>query len=135
MRLAFAVVPLLLVISSGCGPSAHELREKTLSVINVEADRWDGGKDFATTATDAYGKPLSCKVEKTTLSYVLEVRSAGPDGLPKNNDDVVITRSKQHGETTVTEEAARVVERLSESGAGGAVKGIKKELGFGGEKK
>ena len=109
---------------TGCGPSTSELREQTLSVLNTEADRWDGGKEFTTTAADAYGRQLSSTIDKTTLSYVLEVRSAGPDGRPKNTDDIVVTRSKRHGESSFTEEAAKAAEGV----AGGTIKGIKKGL-------
>src|SRR5688500_7831054 len=106
------VVILSFLALAGCGPSGKELRERTLSVLNTEADRWDGGKEFATTATDAYGRPLTSSVEKTTLSYVLEVRSSGPDGLPKNSDDIVVTRGKRHGETSITEEAEKAAESV-----------------------
>ena len=135
MRRTLAFLLLFPFIASGCGPSATELRERTLSVLNTEADRWDGGKDFATTATDAYGRPLSCMVTKTTLNYVLEIRSLGPDGLPKNSDDIVVTRSKPHNETSLTKEAAKATESIAEGGASGIVKGIKKGLGIGGDKK
>ena len=127
---SFAMLAVLAVV--GCGPSAHELREQTLSTLNTEADRWDGRKEFVTTATDAYGRPLSATVEKGTLSYTLELRSAGPDGLPKNSDDIVVTRSKQHGESSLTEEAAKAVEAVTEGAASGAIKGIKKGFGLGG---
>ncbi len=126
------LLPLLLL---GCGPSATELREATRSTLNVEADRWEGGKDFATTAADAYGRPLEAKVEKGTLNYTLEVRSHGPDGLPKNSDDVVVTRSKRHGETTIADEAAKGAETIAAGASSGVVKGIKKGLGFGGTTK
>lgn len=105
---------------AGCGPSAHELREQTLSTLNNEADRWPGGKDFTTTATDSYGRPITATVEKGTFHYTLEVRSSGPDGLAKNSDDIVVTRSKSHGEGAVT---------------GVVVDDIKKGLKIGGDKK
>jgi hypothetical protein len=123
------LVPLLFLAAAGCGPGA---RERTLSTLNTEADRWDGGKDFTTAAEDAYGRPLSARVEKGTLNYTLELRSFGPDGLPKNSDDVVVTRSKRHGETTVSEEAARGAEVIAAGASSGVVKGIKRGLGFGG---
>jgi hypothetical protein len=122
----------LATFATGCGPSANELRERTLSILNTEADQWDGGAKFATTATDAYGYPLTCSVKKTTLHYVLEIRSNGPDGLPKNSDDIVVTRYNQHGETSITNEAAKAVETLSSGASSGIIKGIKKELGVGG---
>lgn len=123
------LMPLLL---AGCGPSARELRESTRSTLNTEADRWTGGKDSATTTTDAYGRPLEAKVEKGTLNYTLEVRSSGPDGLPKNSDDIVVHRSKRHGETTLADEAAKGAETIAAGASSGVVKGIKKGLGIGG---
>jgi hypothetical protein len=130
------LVVLAVAVVAGCGPSAHELREQTLSILNTEADRWDGSKDFVTTATDAYGRPLTASVEKGTLNYTLEVRSAGPDGLPKNSDDIVVTRSKRHGESSLTGEASKAVEDIAGGAASGTIKGIKKGLGLkGGDKK
>jgi hypothetical protein len=87
------------LLLAGCGP---DRREQTISTLNLEADKWHGGKDFTTTAVDAYGRPITAQVEKGTFSYTLELRSSGPDGLPKNSDDIVVTRSKPHGEGTVT---------------------------------
>ena len=55
--------------------------------------------------------------------------------MPKNTDDIVVTRSKRHGETTATEEASKVVEGVTAGATSGVVKGIKKGLGFGGDKK
>jgi len=63
---SFGVLGMILI--AGCGPSAHELRERTLSVLNTEADHWDG-KDFATSATDAFGRSMSASIEKGILSY------------------------------------------------------------------
>ena len=128
MRYLFFVLACLALAAFGCGPSATELREKTLSVLNTEADRWDGGKTFTTAATDAYGQPLDCTVKKTTLNYVLELRSSGPDGLPKNSDDIVVTRSKRHNETSLTEEASKTVEGISKAATSGILKGVKKGL-------
>ena len=124
-----------MLAATGCGPSARELREQTLSVLNTEADGWNGGPEYATTATDAYGRPLSVAVEKTPLDYVLEVRSAGPDGLPKNSDDVVVTRRHRHTDWSLTKEAVKAAEEVSAGASSGAIKGIKKGLGLGGDKK
>ncbi|MEX2317508.1 MAG: hypothetical protein WD669_10185 [Pirellulales bacterium] len=129
MRLFLAATFLVI---TGCGPSAEE---RSLSVLNIEADKWQGGANFATTATDAFGNPVASSVEKGPLNYVLEVRSNGPDGLPKNSDDIVVNRRKRHGETTLTEEAKKSVEAVSSGAASGAVKGIKEGLGFGNKKK
>lgn len=132
MNRSFVPFVFLAVLAGGCGPSAAELRERTVSVLNTEADRWEGGEKFATTACDAYGRPLTWSIEKTTLDNVLEIRSPGPDGLPKNSDDVVVTRSKRHGKTSLREEAAKAIEDVSRGATSGIIKGIKKGLGAGG---
>jgi hypothetical protein len=131
----FSLIALVTILSAacGCGPSARELHERTLSTLNTEADRWDGGKTFDTTEMDAYGRPITATVEKTMLNYELELRSNGPDGLPKNSDDIVVHRSKRHGETTLTEEAAKATEALTGAAASGTIKGLRKGLGLGGE--
>jgi hypothetical protein len=129
VRISIACMVLLI---AGCGPSAEE---RTLSVLNTEADQWQGGRNFVTRASDAYGNVLSSHIEKGPLHHTLEVRSNGPDGLPKNSDDIVVTRRERHGESTITEEARKSVESVSSGAASGAVKGIKEGLGFGGKKK
>ena len=109
---------------AGCGLGCGDPdREKTLSVLNVEADRWDGGQAFVTNAADGYGRPVAAKVEKGVIYNTLELRSSGPDGLPKNTDDVVVTRSKKHGETTFAKEAAKAAEEVSAGAAKGAIQG------------
>lgn len=130
MRRSLVLLGFLGLFAMSCGPSASELREQTLSILNTEADRWKGGEKFATTANDAYGHSLTCTVKKTTLDYVLELRSDGADGLPKNSDDIVVTRSKRHGETSLTKEATKVVKSLSSGATSGTIKGIRKELGM-----
>lgn len=130
-----SVIPLAIVMLAGCGPSARELREQTISILNTQADRWEGGKEFAATAADSYGRPVVFTIEKSTLNYNLEVRSVGPDGLAKNSDDLVVHRSKRHGESSITEEATKATEAISGGAASGAVQGIKKGLGLGEKKK
>lgn len=115
----------------GCGPSEHERSEKTLSVLNTEADRWDGGKEFVTSAVDGYGQPISASVTKGLINNVLEVRSNGKDGLPKNTDDIEVTRSKRHGESVVSDQAVQDVGKVSGGISKGAVEGFKEGLGFG----
>jgi hypothetical protein len=133
LKRPIALLLLLAAFVGGCGPSATELRERTLSVLNTEADLWDGGEKFTTTAADAYGQPLACHVKKTTLDYVLELRSNGPDGLPKNSDDLVVTRSRRHGQTTFAKEAAKAMEGVSSGATSGIIKGVKKGMGIGGK--
>ena len=126
---------LAVVALAGCAPSERELRERTLSTLNVEADRWDGGKSFETTASDAFGRPLFSNVKKGMLNYDLEVRSSGPDGLPKNHDDIVVHRSKRHGESSITEEASKFAEGFASGTASGTIAGLKKGLGLGDSEK
>jgi hypothetical protein len=129
------MIALMLVV--GCGDSKR--KEQTLSVLNLEADRWEGGKEFATSAKDAYGRDLVASVSKGMLNYNLELRSAGPDGLFKNSDDIVVHRSERHGESTLTKEAAKsagtISESVGEGGATGVIKGIKKGIGLGEKEK
>jgi hypothetical protein len=114
-----------LALVAGCGSSARELREQTLSTLNTEADTWDGGPDFKTAASDAYGNPVVAKVSKGILDNALELRSHGPDGLPKNSDDIVVSRSKRHGDTTVNKEIEKASESIGRGGARGIVQGAK----------
>ena len=124
---------LALVLLMGCGDGQR--KEQTVSILNLEADRWEGGKEFVSSAQDAYGREVVASVSKGMLNYNLELRSAGPDGLFKNSDDIVVTRSKRHEETTLTKEAAKsagaISESIGEGGASGAIKGIKKGIGLG----
>ena len=62
----------------------RELRERTLSVLNTEADRWDGGKDFATSATDAYGRSVSASIEKGILNYRWRCGPTAQTGFPEH---------------------------------------------------
>jgi hypothetical protein len=110
--------------------SAYQLREQTLSTLNVEADRWDGKPGFAPLAFDAYGRPLRATVTKGPVNYNLELRSVGPDGLPQNHDDQVVTRSQRHGESTYSLEASKSIEEVASGAASGVIKGIKKGIGL-----
>jgi hypothetical protein len=124
------------MVLTGCGPSAKALREQTISTLNTTADAWDGGPDFKTDATDAYGNPVVAKVSKGLLNYVLEVRSHGPDGLPKNSDDISVSRQKRHGDTTINEEVERGSESVGRGGDRGIIQGIKQGIqGAGNDKK
>ena len=52
--------------------------------------------------------------------------------MPKNSDDIVAYRAKPHGESSLSEEAAKAVESVAGGAASGTIKGLKKGLGFGG---
>ena len=115
----------LVVGAGGCGPSSSQLREKTLSTLNAEADRWEGGPDFKTDVSDAYGNEVVSSISKGVLNYELELRSHGPDALPKNSDDIVVRRRKPHGESTVNKELERGSESIGRGGIRGAIQGAK----------
>ena len=127
-RLAMTFMLAALALLTGCGPSAKELREQTLSTLNTVADTWDGAADFKTTATDAYGQPLIATVSKGVLNRELELRSLGADGLPKNSDDVVVRRSKAHGATTVHQEIEKASESIGRGGVRGVIQGAKEAV-------
>jgi hypothetical protein len=128
--LASGLALFLLALLSGCGPSATELREKTLSRLNTVADTWDGVPDFKTTETDSYGRPIVATVSKGTLNYELELRSHGPDGLPKNSDDIVVHRykPKPHGDSTIHKEIEKASESVGLGGVRGVIQGAKEAL-------
>lgn len=77
---------------AGCGQKKS--LEETLSKLNTEADRWDGGESFKTSETDGWGKALYWKITEGKVLRDLTVGSSGPDGLPKNSDDITAMRSK-----------------------------------------
>lgn len=119
---------IVLSLTVGCGPSAEE---RTLSKLNLEADRWAGGPKFSTTATDGYGNRLASSIETGPINYVLEVRSHGADGLPKNSDDLYVVRSQPHGESSVTKEVGKSLRDISKNAAAGTIEGIKEGIGIG----
>jgi hypothetical protein len=132
MQRALLVVGLLAL--AGCqGPSARELKEETLSTFNVEADRWRGEPNYQSSFADAWGQGITTTVGKGPVHYTLEMRSRGPDGLPKNSDDIAVTRSWRHGESTLSKEAAKAAKEVASGAASGTMKGIKKGLGLGKE--
>lgn len=112
----------------GCGNNAHKLNQQTLSILNIEADKWDGGASFSTNALDSYGSNITSAVEKDAVNYTLELRSNGPDKLPKNNDDIIVSRIKRHGESTYTKEASKSIKAGFEAATGGTIDAIKKGL-------
>lgn len=119
---------LLGAIGLGYGLWDRAKREQTRSTVNVEADRWSGGPTFHTAASDAYGHPLTSRIEKGILNFNLEVRSNGPDGLPKNLDDIVATRGKPHGESSLTDVTAKVTAGAVRGGISGIISGVKRSL-------
>lgn len=104
----------------------ENLLQKAYSDLNVIADTWDGKTDPPKTdgKVDPWLHPYAVDIGKTPLSNELVVRSNGPDGLPRNADDVYVRRYVRHGETTINKEAERGVASLTR----GLMKGLKEGL-------
>ncbi len=103
-----------LVLICGCSP---DLRPNAKSQINLLADKWDGDPDFKIEENDPWGRPITTKVTKGDMYYSLTVRSAGPDGLPYTDDDLITVRDKKHTA------ASKIVGGFFEESAKGKVKG------------
>jgi hypothetical protein len=123
----FLVLAFALATLTGCGP---DKREVTRSQLNQLADTWDGTDKFTADGTDPWGEPYTARVDKGPVNYTLTVRSNGPDKLPQNTDDIIVTRSKKH--TAIGDAAGPAVEKLGEAagrGVGrGGVEGIREGL-------
>jgi hypothetical protein len=123
----FFLLAATLAALSGCGPNKSEVAR---SELNQQADKWDGGEKFAAEGTDPWGEPYTGRVDKGVAYYTLTLRSNGPDKLPQNRDDVVVTRTHKH--TPLSDAAAPAVEKLGEAagkGLGrGGVSGIREGL-------
>ena len=77
---------------SGCGPTEQELRERTESRLK-ESVKWWGGGNYQPNLKDAYGRDVLSTVKVDDLGVsVLELRSAGPDGVLHTEDDIVVIR-------------------------------------------
>jgi hypothetical protein len=128
-RFGFSAFVLAMMASvTGCGPTATELKERTLSSMNLLVDTWDGSATFQASGLDAYGNPLAATISEGLLNYDLEVRSYGRDALPKNSDDLVIHRLKPHGKNTLHKEVEKASESLGRGGIRGAIQGAKEGL-------
>ncbi len=140
-KIVFLIIAVLtLVLLVGCGESEAQRRarleeekrvaiQKATSDLNVLADTWDGTEKFDTHGqTDPWGSPYVADIDKGTLHFGLVVRSGGPDRLPKNRDDIIVYRSKRHGETTINKEVERFGESATKGMSRGAVTGIKEGI-------
>jgi hypothetical protein len=93
------LITLALVCLVGCGESerakTRRLINQAVSQVNVTAEKLaeqvgeDGWfKRDAPRENDPWGNPLQVKYERTGSAERLEVRSFGPDSLPRTADDV-----------------------------------------------
>ena len=119
------------------GPDGHPLNHddiKTIvyrandllvtSQLNTLANTWDGTEVFVVKDEDPWKTPFIHIVNKGSLSYTLELRSAGPDKLPGNADDFVVYRSKRHGENTINAELEKGSESITRGLGRGLTKGL-----------
>jgi hypothetical protein len=122
-RLILAVALFALV---GCGPTLYELKQRTTSDLNVIAQEWDGKANPPDLKgrLDPWGNQYQAAVTKEKLNYKLSVRSPGPDRLPYNSDDLVVTRQAAHGETTQNLENEGFFYSISKGIFGGARDGV-----------
>jgi hypothetical protein len=123
----FLILGVALAALTGCGPDKSEVAR---SELNQLADKWDGAEKFAAEGNDPWGQAYTAQVDKGAAYYTLTLRSNGPDKLPQNRDDVVVTRMHKH--TPLGEAAAPAVEKIGEAagkGVGrGAISGIREGL-------
>ncbi len=130
---------LALLLLCGCqGETPQQKRERekreneqTVSALNVAADLWDGTNHTPDVSNhkDTWGNPIRTRITKGSLNYCLEVYSSGPDGLPLNDDDVVVIRKVRHGDNSVNKE----VEKAGTSLFKGITKGIRQGWREGGD--
>ena len=73
---------------------------------------------------DPWGHPVICEFNKSQST--LELRSAGPDGLPYTKDDIVVTRTYKKAFHKLMEENAESLMRgLTRGSVGGAREGLR----------
>ena len=109
-------------------PTMAQKKEQTISILNTIADNWNGDEKTPelNSAIDPWGHPIQAVVKKESYFYTLEVWSNGPDGLQKNSDDLIVTRTKQHKEILPT--VNKELEKTSSSISSGIIQGIRKGL-------
>ncbi len=109
--------------------SERNLRGKTLSDMNNLADGWIGKETLPDLRNmkDPWGNPYIASVSKGDIHFILTIRSAGPDGLPQNDDDITILRYKRHGEYSMNEEVEKGAASISRGLFKGAKEGLSKD--------
>jgi hypothetical protein len=84
----------LIVLLFGC--SDQNNKERAKSQLEVLAHQWDAGerdKFKKLDDTDPWGHQILVNITRNGSVFELELRSTGQDGLPYNDDDVVVTRT------------------------------------------
>jgi hypothetical protein len=78
---------------------------------------------------DPWGNKLICDFMKGEKKNVLELRSAGPDGLPYTDDDIVVKKEYVKDQTTLSKRVEAGVESfmrgLTRGSVGGAREGMR----------
>ena len=125
--LRLALSSLVWPASVGC-ETHHAARETTLSRINTAVDDWDAGGPTPPSFRDAWGREVRLSVEHGPVHDVLTIRSVGPDGLPKNSDDLVRTRRRTRAGETASGNLGREVGRAGVEAARGLAKGVREKF-------
>jgi hypothetical protein len=123
MRQAFAVIFLTMLLV-GCGD--QDKKEAAKSQLEVLAHQWDAGerdKFKKLDEKDPWGNQILVSISKKGQAFELELRSTGHDGLPYNDDDVVVTRT-----APITDYLESWSQSIGRGLSSGAVRGIKDGL-------
>jgi hypothetical protein len=80
---------------------------------------------------DPWGRPIICEYTKEEKRNVLELRSAGRDGLPYTKDDIVVTKvypkAGKPFHKLMEENAESLMRGLTRGGVGGAREGMREK--------
>ncbi|MBY0359657.1 MAG: hypothetical protein K2W82_16755 [Candidatus Obscuribacterales bacterium] len=110
-------------LCTGCsrGPSKQDIASSQVGVlIDKEFEEKTFLDEGKTGQIDPWGQEISWLLKESTFGYTLEVRSAGPDQLPKTRDDIFRTKGIRTGEG--------MSERLAKGLSRGTIRGIKEGL-------
>lgn len=140
-----AAIPFMMIL--GCGPSAAEIKrqeekeareklradtQRALSQVRTVAEKLDGNladdglfkQDAPISETDPWGHEIAVVYRKNNdISTTLIVRSAGPDGLPNNADDIAVQKTRFRKDAT-KQQIEETTRGLTRGAFGGMVEGL-----------
>lgn len=116
---------MLAFVCVGCGPTSYDHAQSQVAVIAAKEYNKDNFPENGKTGVkDPWGNEITWTMDKNQgiWAHDLVVRSAGKDGLPFTNDDVVVTKAVKIRQDSDEE---GVVERGLRGVTRGTIKGIK----------